>query len=260
MINKNNSFIPPDWKPIVPPGSDLLVIGASGGIGSATIHMLSESESCVIGAQYQNDKNLVQKDNIFPIKKTLKTQTDCEELVNSFINKTKKINGLVILIGGISSNIHWSKLSDENWISDINLNLNIPFYLAQTVYNQMLKQGSGGKIIFTGTESALHGGGLNSLAYGVSKRATECLVQAMARDGASNNIIVNGIRMGFIDSGFHGRWQKKGAKELKQRAKLVPLKRSGTAHEVASLIAYLLSDWGNFITGQMIPITGGDWL
>ena len=107
--------------------------------------MLSESESCVIGAQYQNDKNLLQKDNIFPIKKTLKTQTDCEELVNSFINKTKKINGLVILIGGISSNIHWSKLSDENWVSDINLNLNIPFYLAQTVYNQMLKQGSGGK-------------------------------------------------------------------------------------------------------------------
>jgi NAD(P)-dependent dehydrogenase (short-subunit alcohol dehydrogenase family) len=40
----------------------------------------------------------------------------------------------------------------------------------------------------------------------------------------------------------------------------VPLQRAGTTNEVAALIAYLLSDWGNFITGQMIPITGGDWL
>ena len=55
----------------------------------------------------------------------------------------------------------------------------------------MVKQNTGGKIIFTGTESALHGGSKTSLAYGVSKRATECVVQAMARDGAPHNIIVN---------------------------------------------------------------------
>ena len=260
MVNKSNKFITPDWAPKVPEGSRLLIVGASGGIGSATLEMLSHSKNCIIGAHYQNNKNSLQKNNIIPLKKTLKSQADCKELVNSFIDKTSKINGLVILVGGISSNVHWTNLNYENWISDINLNLNIPFYLAQLVYNQMVKQNTGGKIIFTGTESALHGGSKTSLAYGVSKRATECVVQAMARDGAPHNIIVNGIRMGFIDSGFHKRWQNKGPKDIKLRTEMLPMKRPGTTLEVAGLIAYLLSDWGNFITGQMIPITGGDWL
>ena len=45
-----------------------------------------------------------------------------------------------------------------------------------------------------------------------------------------------------------------------ERADLVPLKRGGHVDEAAALMTYLLSDWAGFITGQMIPLTGGDWL
>jgi NAD(P)-dependent dehydrogenase (short-subunit alcohol dehydrogenase family) len=47
---------------------------------------------------------------------------------------------------------------------------------------------------------------------------------------------------------------------MKERASLVPLKRGGTPDEVAAMMIYLMSEHSNFITGQMIPITGGDWL
>ena len=51
----------------------------------------------------------------------------------------------------------------------------------------------------------------------------------------------------------------RGACEL-NRVELIPLKRAGDPDEVAALIIYLLSGYGGFITGQMLPITGGDWL
>ena len=47
---------------------------------------------------------------------------------------------------------------------------------------------------------------------------------------------------------------------MDERAELVPLKRAGHPDEAAALMIYLLSGWAQFITGQMIPLTGGDWL
>ena len=113
----------------------------------------------------------------------------------------------------------------------------------------------GGKIILTGTESSLHGGSEISLPYAVAKRGTECLVQGLAREGANYNILVNGLRMGYVKSGFHERWHKKTEGELEIRANLVPLKRGGHPDEAASMIAYLLSSFGDFINAAFLVKT-----
>ena len=86
------------------------------------------------------------------------------------------------------------------------------------------------------------------------------MVQGLAREGAPNNILVNGVRLGYIASGFHQRWHNKTQQDMDERAQLVPLKRAGHPDEAAALMIYLLSGWAQFITGQMIPLTGGDWL
>jgi NAD(P)-dependent dehydrogenase (short-subunit alcohol dehydrogenase family) len=99
-----------------------------------------------------------------------------------------------------------------------------------------------------------------SFPYAIAKRGTECMVQGLAREGAAHGILVNGIRLGCIASGFHERWHNKTETEMKQRIALIPLKRAGHPDEVAAFITYLLSDWSRFITGQMLAITGGDWL
>ena len=112
----------------------------------------------------------------------------------------------------------------------------------------------------TGTGSALHGGSAQSFPYAIAKRGTECMIQGLAREGAPENILVNGVRLGFISSEFHERWHEKTEDDLKARADLVPLKRAGDPDEAAALMIYLLSGWSSFITGQMFPLTGGDWL
>ncbi|HEX9702196.1 MAG TPA: SDR family oxidoreductase, partial [Rhodospirillales bacterium] len=82
----------------------------------------------------------------------------------------------------------------------------------------------------------------------------------LAREGASAGILVNGVRLGYIASGFHQRWHGRTESDMRARAEMVPLKRGGHPAEAAALIVYLLSDWAGFITGQMLPLTGGDWL
>lgn len=239
----------------------IMVVGASGGIGLTLVKALLEQKA-TIGAHYDSRKNKLesltaQYDNLKLFKKHFISEKDCLDIVNEFTNWTKNINALVVCIGGITNPVHWTKLKEEEWKKDLFVNLSVPFFLSRAA---MKKMKDGGRIILFSTESALHGGSPNSLAYGVAKIGIECLTKRLAKEGAKNNILVNCIRPAFITSGFHERWQNKDEEALKERINLIPLKRAGTTEEVAALILYLLSPWSDYITGQSIGITGGDWL
>ena len=128
-------------------------------------------------------------------------------------------------------------MSGDDWEKEIAVNLNQPFYLARAAMEWMKSSGAGGRIVLTGTESALHGGSAQSFPYAIAKRGTECMVQGLAREGAGDEILVNGIRLGFITSGFHQRWHNKSETELKERAAMVPLTRGGDV-EVTSEVCH----------------------
>lgn len=248
--------------PRIPKGMRILVIGASGGIGSTLVKALIEQEDMWVGAHYASQKRNLEKLSKNQIrlklfKKKFQSEKDCIEVVKKFYKWSRRLDALVVCSGAISNPVHWSKLKSKDWEQDLFINLSVPFYISRTAMKYMNKNG---RIVFFGTESSLHGGNPASLAYGVAKMGVECLVKGLAREGAKKGILVNMIRPGFIASGFHQRWQKKSKKDLKKRENMVLIKRAGTPQEVAALIAYLLSDWGGFITGQSLAITGGDWL
>lgn len=253
-------FKRPDWVPKLDSHQKILVAGASGGIGKALVAMLREAGDCTIGAHAANSVISEKTVGLIPLRRKLTTAEDCNALVADFVKQAGCIDGLVVLVGGITRSCHWKDLRPEEWRGDLTLNLDIPFFLARTSMLHMEQQGNGGRIVLYSTESALHGGSPMSLPYAVAKRGIECLVQGLAREGADHNITVNGVRPGFIASGFHERWQGKDHESLVKRAEMVPLKRAGTPEEVAALTVYLLSGWARFITGQMFAITGGDWL
>lgn len=260
-----NAFSQPAWSPAVEPGARILVAGASGGIGKATAEMLLSGPACAVGAHFASgeicpvEKPSSQDHQLIPLKRTLVTEQDCANLVDEFVRQAEGIDGLVVMTGGLSRNAHFSEIAEEDWLSDIGINLNVPFFLARAAMAHM-KQADGGRIVLAGSESSLHGGSASSLGYGVSKRGIECLVQGLARDGAENNILVNGMRLGHFNTDFNKRWKGTDEAYMDKRADMIPLKRGGDPMEAAALIIYLLSGWGSFITGQMIPITGGDWL
>lgn len=261
MIKSLSPFTPPDWVPAVEPGKRLLIVGASGGLGTALVDMLRKSSDCTIGTHgatkaYHGDSD----PRTIPLRATLESESDCLKLIDSFCEKAQGIDGLVVLAGRLTKTDHWDSLTGEEWEQDVHINLNVPFFLARAAMRKMKEQNTGGRIILNGTESAIHGGSAQSFPYAVAKRGTECLVQGLAREGAPHGILVNGVRLGYIKSGFHQRWLEKGDNDLATRAELVPLKRGGEPEEAAALMAYLLSGWASYITGQMFALTGGDWL
>lgn len=250
----------PSWTPKVASGMRILVTGASGGLGRALVAMLLEGSDCLIGAHGATKGMDVKDDRVLTILRPFTGRHDCEHVVQEFCAKAGGIDALVCLSGAIEYSGHWRDIPERAWARELELNLSHPFFLAQSAMARMKAQGAGGRILLNGTESALHGGSPTSFPYTVAKRGTECLVQGLAREGAPHRVLVNGVRLGYIASGFHERWHQRTPEDMKVRADMVLLKRAGHPDEAAALMIYLLSEWSAFITGQMIPLTGGDWL
>ena len=97
------------------------------------------------------------------------------------------------------------------------------------------------------------------MGYGISKAGVEALTKGLAREGAKYNILVNAIAPGLIDTRFHKRLGRT-THDMKKRVKLSRLKRFGQPKEIAAIINCIISEEVNFITGEIISISGGDWI
>ena len=160
--------------------------------------------------------------------------------------------------GNVSSAISWERLTEKDWKKDIAINLGAPFFVAQKTFKYMKK--NGGKIILMSTASAKHGGGNNTMGYGIAKSGVESLTKGLAREGTKYNILVNAIAPGLINTRFHKERLGRTLTEMKKRIKLSKLKRLGQPEEIAAIIANLISEELNYMTGEVISISGGDWI
>jgi len=242
-------------------GKRILIVGASSDLATDLNQTLC-ARGAKLGLHYNNNKKALSKYResglLRKFKKNLNSAISCRKLVDDFVGWAGGIDAIVQLSGNINRPIHWEKLTEKDWKFDLEMNLIMPFFLARWAADHM--KSKGGRIVLISTASAAHGGGSTSLAYGAAKNGIECLAKALARDCAKYNILVNVVAPGFIQTKFHTKKMKKTKRQLEQRAKLVPLKRSGTKREFAGAVNFLLSDDSAFITGETITVSGGDWL
>ena len=247
-------------------GQRVLVAGASGDIGRALLQQLAP-HGVQLGAHYHENRSRLEAlagELAWPAERLqllggqLDGQASCHALVDAFVEWAGGIDALVQLTGTIANPCSWEQLTEAEWLQDLNVNLSGPFFLAQRAMPHMRE--NGGRVVLMSTASAGHGGGRNSLAYGVAKAGIECLTKGLARDGAAHNILVNAIAPGFIDTQFHTRRARRDAEAMRKRAELIPLRRAGSPDDVARLIVYLLSAGGDYITGERVSVSGGEWL
>ena len=243
----------------------IFILGASSDFGIDLLKSILRKKNCTIGLHCFSGRlrletllsKIKSKNKIKIFQSNLDSQKRCHTLVKNFLSWSGGVDKFIQLNGNVSKVKVWTKLNQKDFEKDIAINLSSVFYVSQKIFENMKKKG--GKIILTSTSSALHGGGENSLAYGISKSGIISLTKALARFGAKNNIIANAIAPGFIDTRFHTKVMQRSKKQLKERLKFIKLNRQGKPEDITKLIMFLLFE-NNYTTGEVISVDGGDWI
>lgn len=243
-------------------GKRILVTGASSGIGACIAGLLG-SCGAFVGVHYRDNEKgaqdiagniskqggkaeLLQGDLLLASVRT--------DLLKSFADTFGGIDVLVNNAGGVYGPKHFLELDEESWDNTLALNVKAPFFLAKGAFSLMAEQ-RGGKIINISSISAKYGGSPQTLHYGAAKAALDSLTVGLASAGARYNILVNSVRGGVVDTPFH---KKMGRNSLDDRIKLVPLKRAGQPLDIARMVLFLVSEAGDYVTGEIFTIAGGD--
>ena len=111
-----------------------------------------------------------------------------------------------------------------------------------------------GRILNCSSIGVKFGGGKNTFNYSLSKHCLEFIPNSY-KDWASLNVLINNLRIGVTNTKLHKRILKRN---LKERVKLIPMKRMAKTEEIASYIFSLISEQNTYITGQTLSISGGE--
>mgnify|MGYP004673369589 FL=1 len=232
-----------------------VITGGASGIGLATAKKLLGEGANVVLVDWNQDVSDIAKslsNNCIGIRCDVSSDTDVQKCVSEVIERYGHIDYLVANagIGGGPNKAH--EVSVDEWNKVIGVNQTGIFLMNKYVIGEMLKTG-GGAIVNTSSMYGLVGTTM-SFAYSASKGAINQMTRSLALTYARDNIRVNAIAPGYVDTPILASVPK----EMKDAmANQLPVGRLGEDTEIANLICYLLSDNATFITGAIVPIDGG---
>jgi len=238
-----------------------IVTGASSGIGASTaIQMAQNGVKTVINYHASEDKarEVLKKvessgGTAVLMQADVRDNTQVKNMVQKTVDKFGKIDILVNNAGGLIKRVAIAEMDDSLWDATMDLNLRSMFYCCRATIPHMLKKNYG-RIVNISSLAADNGGGKLATVYATAKSGMYGFTKGLAKELGPNGITVNAISPGLIDTPFH---TKAETGNLESFLPMVPVKRLGTADEVASLILYLSSDDAGFVTGSIYRITGG---
>ncbi|MEK7723716.1 MAG: 3-oxoacyl-ACP reductase family protein [Acidobacteriota bacterium] len=243
-------------------GKNVLVTGASSGIGRATAELFAECGANVAITYHHNEKGaneVVAKINEFG-GKGLAIQADFtnNDAVQTTVDKVESELGAVDILvnnaGSLLERLRTADLTEERWDEVFGLNVKSAFFCAKAVIPTMLEKG-GGTIINVTSIAGRNGGAMGSIHYSAAKGAMLIMTKGLAKEFASQGIHINAISPGVIDTPFHEVFSTPEA--MKNFANMIPKGRVGTSAEVAKVIAFLASDASSYLCGETIEINGG---
>jgi 3-oxoacyl-[acyl-carrier protein] reductase len=235
---------------------NVLVTGCSRGIGLAIAKKLIGEGYFVVGTSRSKIDlpNLLGSKNCLHQAVDVSHEDDISSMIESLAKKDIHIHCLVNN-AGITRDQLFMRMNSDDWNSVINTNLNGVFYLTKSLIKSMVKN-KYGRIVNISSVAGLMGNA-GQVNYASSKAALSGFTKSLAKELASRNITVNNVCPGFIESDMT---KELSDAQIENALQQIPLQRFGTAEEVAALVAYLLSDAANYITGQELSIDGGMYI
>ena len=187
----------------------------------------------------------------FGVQGDVSNYEDCERMVKEIIEKCERIDVLVNN-AGITKDMLLLRMKEEDFRNVIDVNLCGTFNMSKNVSSYMIKARSG-RIINIASVVGISGNAGQS-NYAASKAGIIGFTKSLAKELASRNILVNAIAPGFIETDMTNVLKDDVKDKILEQ---IPLRREGTAEDVANIVKFLASDDSKYITGQVINVDGG---
>ena len=237
------------------------VTGASQGIGWACAVELAKAGARVVGGARQQDKlaRLVEEirssgGEAAAVELNLRSQ----DSIRAAAEKARELYGNIDILvnnAGVTRDGLAMRMSVEQWSEVIDTNLTGTFQAIQAVLPGMVRA-RWGRIINISSVVGL-AGNPGQANYVASKAGLIGLTKALAQEVASRNITVNAVAPGFIQTAMTESLDEK----IRERVlAAIPLKRMGSAEEIAHAVAFLASEQAGYITGQILSVNGGMYM
>jgi 3-oxoacyl-[acyl-carrier protein] reductase len=237
---------------------NIIVTGASGGIGSAIIKKLSEAGANILASGTRIEK-LEELQKNFEGLKILKFDISQSDKIEEFIeNATNELGGSLdgmVNNAGITQDNLAIRMSLDEWQKVININLTSTFLMSKFAIKKMLKNKSGKIVNITSVVG--HTGNLGQANYTASKAGIVAMSKSLAIEYARKNINVNCISPGFIQTAMTGKIDDKFKEVIISR---IPSSRLGEPDDIANAVLFLSSEQSNYINGETLHVNGGMYM
>ena len=239
-------------------GKNIIVTGASGGIGNSIIEKLNENGVNILASGTRIEK-LDELKNKFRNIKILKFDISQTDKIEEFVNAaTKELGGSldgIVNNAGVAQDNLAIRMSLQEWQKVIDINLTSTFLISKYAIKKMLKNKSGRIINITSVVG--HTGNLGQANYTASKAGIIAMSKSLAIEYAKKNININCISPGFIKTAMTDKLDDKFKEAIISK---IPSARLGDPDDIANAVLFLCSKQSNYINGETLHVNGGMYM
>ena len=241
----------------------MLITGASAGIGAACAR-IAATRGFDLALNYRTDDagaDAVAQSCRAAGAKVLLCKGDVSDPVvigaiyDSIDATFGRLDALINNAGVVDQTAKVTEMSYERLRRMFDINVIGAILVAKAAVQRMQAQGDGGVIINISSAAARLGSANQYVDYAASKAAIDVFTKGLSDEVAADNIRVMAIRPGLIETEIHAKGGEPGRAD--KLAHMVPMKRKGSAEEVAQAVLWLCSDEASYVTGSTLDVTGG---
>ena len=242
----------------------LLVTGGSRGIGAATCRLAAKA-GWAVAVNYTAHPaaadavvQAIQADGgrAMAVQAHVEDEAQVLHMFEQIDAKLGRLTGLVNNAGVVDRRARLDEMDMARWRRMFDINVIGSLLCAREAVRRMSPKhgGAGGAIVNLSSAAARLGSPAEYVDYAAAKGAIDSFTVGLAKELAAENIRVNAVRPGLIDTDIHASGGRPD--RLRELAPQVPMQRGGQADEVAGLIVWLLSDAASYTTMSLIDVSG----